>query len=51
MVMPKKLATWLLIVYFLLVALGAGGFNVWSAPAVVMGIVALAAAVLLLLDR
>ena len=49
MSMPKKISTWFLIVYFLLVALAA--FSVWAAPAVVMGIVALGAAVLLLMDR
>jgi hypothetical protein len=49
MSMPKKISTWFLIVYFLLVALAS--FGVWAAPAVVMGIVALGVAVLLLMDR
>jgi hypothetical protein len=49
--MPAKISAWFLIVYFLLVALGDGGFSVWTAPAVVMGIVALGVAVLLFLDR
>ena len=49
MAMPKKISTWLLIVYFLLV--GLAGLGVWAAPAIVTGIVALAAAVLLFLDR
>jgi hypothetical protein len=47
--MPSKITTWLLIIYFLLVGLGALG--VYSAPAVVMGIVAIAIAVFLLIDR
>jgi hypothetical protein len=46
--MPSKISTWLLIVYFLLVGVTAFGVAI---PAIVTGIVALATAVLLFLDK
>jgi hypothetical protein len=47
--LPSKITTWLFIIYFLLVGLNELG--VYSADAVVMGILAIAIAVFLLLDR
>jgi hypothetical protein len=48
MAMPKKISTWMLIIYFLLV--GLAGLGV-ALPAIIATIVALAAAVFLFLDR
>jgi hypothetical protein len=49
MKMPSKIATWLLIVYFLLV--GLAGLGLVSSLGTVTAVVAVAAAVFLFLDR